>query len=175
MFDILHSTQKKIVFDSHGDYDFLRPDFYANLIFRDELFPSAEHAYQAAKDWNNLEWRNKILSIYSALEARSFGQQKSFQSEKEKLKVLEEVQKAKFTSNFQLKLRLLLTSGYTLFPSEIPEELATHSKNKKIDLGKILMSIRDGIEKNEGNYFQVLLKFLHSHGIGFMEPWLATK
>jgi predicted NAD-dependent protein-ADP-ribosyltransferase YbiA (DUF1768 family) len=167
---------KKIIFDSLGEYDFLRPDFRANLIFRGELFPSAEHAYQAAKDWDNLEWRNKILSIHSPTDVRSFGKQKSSLTwEKEKLKILEEVQFAKFNSNFQLKLRLLLTTGYVLSPSEIPEELAIISKDKKIDLGEILMSVREKIEKNEGNYFQLLLRFLHSHGIGFMEPWLATK
>ena len=176
MIDFSNIQNKKIVFDSLGEYDFLRPDFKANLIFRGELFPSAEHAYQAAKNWDNLEWRKKILSIHSPIDARLFGNQKEFSNwEIQKLGVLEEVQFAKFNSNFQLKLRLLLTTGYVLSPSEIPEELAFVSKNKKIDLGEILMKIRDKIEKNEGNYFQLLLRFLHSHGIGFMEPWLASK
>lgn len=174
MIDFTDSKNKKIVFDSLGEYDFLRPDFRANLIFRGELFPSAEHAYQAAKDWHNLEWRNKIMNISSPFDARIAGQEKK-EPNWEKEKILEEVQLAKFTSNFPLKLRLLLTAGYYLSPSEIPEEFSIASKNKKVDFGKILMNVRSKIEKEEGNYFQLLLKFLNSHGIGFMEPWLATK
>lgn len=166
-------NNKKIVFDFFGEYDFLRPDFRANLIFRKELFPSAEHAYQAAKDWDNLEWRERIRQISSPEEARFIGRQKTSSTwEKEKLKILEEVHKSKFISNFPLKLRLLMTSGYDLIPSDIPDELS-QSKIKKNDLGKILMAVRAEIEKNEGNYLQVLLNFAHSHGIGFIEPLLV--
>lgn len=100
----------------HGDYFFLSnfspvPD---GVWYESMLFPTVEHAYQAAKT-HNQEWRNVISSAATPGIAKKLGRKLILRADWEqvKLEVMESLLREKF-SNPELRRQLLDTRDEVL-------------------------------------------------------------
>lgn len=129
-----------------GPYFFLSNFFPTPVEWEGLTYPTAEHAYQAAKS-SEKHVREAIVNITSPVDAKNTGQcldlRKDWTRELS-LQVMEEVVRAKFLGNDDIARRLLNTS-----PSQLIEgntwgdvfwgQCAGEGDNH---LGKILMKIR---------------------------------
>lgn len=147
-----------------GEYEFLSNFSPSALVVDGELFPSIEHAFQAAKtDDPNL--KTQIRTAVSAREAKKLGRTVVLVSDwdQKRLDVMATLIKQKFTEHLDLKLRLLLTGHKELIEGNTWKDRywgQTQDGVGENNLGKILMAVRDGIRTSEGGAFQVLMKFL---------------
>lgn len=126
-------------------------NFYPCMIeFEGQFYPSAEHAFQAAKSLD-VEERKKYEVIRSASEAKKCGKSENLRPDWEtvKIKIMKDILKSKFSRN-DLKTQLLSTGDEELiegnnhgdrFWGQVKGEGCNH-------LGKLLMEVREEI-KNE--------------------------
>ncbi|KAK9892751.1 hypothetical protein WA026_021944 [Henosepilachna vigintioctopunctata] len=140
-----------------GDYKFLSNFFKCEIEYEDDVYPSVEHAFQAAKTINENE-RKRILSNKNPVIAKRIGRKVKLRSDWEEVKynIMYQLVLQKFKNN-ELS-RLLLDTGN----NEIIEENKWHDKywgkcickkcngDGKNNLGLILQKVRDEIDEKSG-------------------------
>lgn len=134
-----------------GEYRFLSNFWMASVEYEGIVYPSSEHAYQAAKTLNK-DIRSAFAQITSPGAIKKMGQTITLRPDWEdvKINVMRDIVTAKFEQNPELMEKLMATKGRELiegntwgdtFWGECPI-----GKGRN-ELGKILMSIRDDITK----------------------------
>lgn len=130
-----------------GDYKFLSNFYPAVVIYDGIMFPTVEHAYQAAKtdDWST---RIEISLLLTAGQAKRAGQKIKLKPDwhLHKRRVMEELLLMKF-ANPERRAMLMATEGHDLVEGNYWGDTYWGIYNGKGHnyLGKILMSIRNGI------------------------------
>src|SRR3954462_12110633 len=81
-----------------GDYRFLSNFWPAEVVYEDITYPTAEHAYQAAKTLD-IDQRKKIAALKTPAEAKTAGRALKLRDDWDtaKFKVMEDVVRYKFT------------------------------------------------------------------------------
>lgn len=136
-----------------GEYRFLSNFWKAPVEYEGILYPSSEHAYQAAKTLNK-DLRGAFAEITSPAEVKRLGQTIAPRPDWDdvKINVMRDIVTAKFEQNPDLMKMLMATKAHDLiegntwgdtFWGECPL-----GKGRN-ELGKILMSIRDDIMRIE--------------------------
>ena len=131
-----------------GEYRFLS-NFYAAIVtINDWQFPTAEHAYQAAKSTDPVVWRQfqHGKDFLTAGQAKRLGSRITMRPDWNdiKLDVMDEIVHVKFEQNSDLMLRLIMTNPVELVEGNrwgdtfwgVCNGVGTNY------LGKILMTIR---------------------------------
>lgn len=97
-----------------GEYAFLSNFYNASCIFEEKLYPTVEHAFQAAKSLDHAE-RDWIAAAGSPGLAKRLGRRINLRPDWEKVKfdVMEECLRSKFADSV-LKQKLLATSDEEL-------------------------------------------------------------
>lgn len=136
-----------------GEYRYLSNFWIASVEYEGIVYPSSEHAYQAAKTLNK-DLRGAFAEITSPGEVKRLGQTITMRPDWDdvKINVMRDIVTAKFEQNPELMKMLMATKGHDLiegntwgdtFWGECPI-----GKGRN-ELGKILMSIRDDITRIE--------------------------
>ena len=97
-----------------GEYGFLSNFYNASCIFEEKLYPTVEHAFQAAKSLDHAE-RDWIAAAGSPGLAKRLGRRVNLRPDWEKVKfdVMEECSRSKFADS-ALKQKLLATGDEEL-------------------------------------------------------------
>ena len=131
-----------------GTYRFLSNFYIIDIRMNDLVYPSVEHAYQAAKT-DNLEAREIISLTTTPGEAKRLGRQVTLRSDWEdnKLVIMARLVWQKFHENPNLKRLLLTTGNQTLIEGNTWGDTFWGRCNGRGDnhLGKILMMVREEI------------------------------
>ncbi len=146
-----------------GPYRFLS-NFYildSGVTFEDLMYPSTEHAYQAAK-WPK-DQRTQFLDVtagqskYLGKDAPNFNTKKW---NKNKVELMRALVYAKFERNIRLRKMLMAMDGYVLDERNSWGDVfwGTNEKGEgENNLGKILMAVRDKFieldDKNKDKYW----------------------
>lgn len=98
-----------------GEYAYLSNFFTTMVPYENAFYPSAEHAYQAAKT-KDLALRKMIRDCGKASEAKHLGKTLPLRPAWEliKFKVMKRIVKAKFATNYKLAVWLAWTEGREL-------------------------------------------------------------
>lgn len=137
------------ILEFSGDNRFLSNFFPAPLVWRGKLWPSSEHAYQAAKTLD-VEVQERIRALPTAAATKRAGKTIVLRPDWEQVKVeiMLEIVLAKFTQNPELKALLLATGDAPLVEGNWWKDrfwgvCPVGSTNGRNELGKILMDIRE--------------------------------
>src|SRR4051812_143689 len=148
------STPTQIA-EFQGDYRFLSNFFPAEVIYEGISYPTAEHAYQAAKTLDP-EQRKKIAALKTPAEAKAAGRALKLRDDWEtaKFTVMEDVVRYKFTHHEDLRAKLLATGDAELeegntWNDQIWGISPPGSGKGDNRLGKILMKIRSELRTAE--------------------------
>lgn len=130
-----------------GEYRFLSNFWPCEIEWEGIKYPSTENAYQAAKTLD-LSDRQKIASMKPG-EAKKFGRKVRMREDWDeiKLKVMEDINRIKFTSSRELEKKLVLTNGQELIEGNNWNDTfwgVCKGKGQN-NLGKILMKIRNDL------------------------------
>jgi len=139
-----------------GSYDFLSNFYTAPTMFDGTLYPTSEHAYQAAKSVDANE-RIKVLNAVSAGAAKKIGRTLTMRPDWNdvKFKIMTSIVLDKFKRNPVLGKKLIATGNSTLIESnkwcdQIWGNCLCH-KHKHIQgwnwLGKVLMNVREQLQE----------------------------
>lgn len=133
-----------------GKYDFLSNFYKSQVEYEGIVYPTSEHAYQAAKSLN-LEVKKDVAAIPSPSGAKKYG--KTIQLRKDwefvKLKIMYEIVSSKF-KNSELAKKLLdtgdaiLAEGNNWYDTYWGIYIPTGKGEN--NLGKILMTVRKNIK-----------------------------
>lgn len=138
-----------------GEYRFLSNFYEAEFTLGNTTFPTAEHAFQAAKAQDQPEIYEEIVNASSPKVAKRKGKKPDLPDNwyENKKYVMLEVVTAKFTQNPHLRNELLSTGQQTLV--ELNSWGDTYWGAKKSNgegknvLGVILMSVRSSLQNIE--------------------------
>lgn len=133
-----------------GDYDFLSNFYPCRIRYEGKLYPSTEHAYQAAKSLDpNVREMFQITShskTISARDAKTLGGRVKLRSDWEnvKVRVMKDCLRAKFAKH-DLKQKLLDTGNQELIEGNTWNDKFWGVCNGvgQNMLGKLLMELRD--------------------------------
>lgn len=105
----------KVIDKFQGEYRFLSNFYPCTIHYEDKVWPSAEHAYQAAKTRDTV-MQEKIRHAKTPGEAKRLGQQVTMVTNWEdiKLDVMGVIVYLKFSQNLELGRKLLTTYPSTL-------------------------------------------------------------
>jgi hypothetical protein len=138
------------IMDFRGKYEFLSNFYPCQVELDDEVYPSVEHAFQAAKT-DDFEWREKIRLAGSARMAKVIGSKVQLRSNWEDIKVwlMLELLREKFMD--RSLANMLLETG----DAELVEDNNWHDEfwgmcngRGKNQLGKLLMQVRGELRGN---------------------------
>lgn len=150
-----------------GDYEFLRNDFPCIVSFEGDMYPSVEHAFQAAKT-NDVAIRQQIRGAVNGNEAKRIGRKISLSStiwKSQRSDIMSALVRQKFTENVNLKIKLLLTGNQELIQGNCKDDQfwgQTIDGVGENTLGKILMRTRAAIRVTNGSASFVLDQHLRS-------------
>ena len=135
-----------MVIDSFsGENAFLSNFFDTNIIFDGIMFTNSEAAFQAQKTLD-LEERRQFALLHPS-KAKRMGRKVTLRPDWEdvRLKVMEDICRAKFTQNEELKKKLIDTEDATLIEGNTWNDTFWGVCNGvgENNLGKILMKIRE--------------------------------
>lgn len=158
--------------DFRNDYEFLSNGFPCNIEFDGEIYASLEHAFQAAKT-NDFSVRESIKNATTSADAKHIGRNVLLVSDwdNQRLDIMADLVRQKFTNNLDLKIKLLMTGSKDLVQGGMwRDQFWGVDKNGigENNLGKILMKIRDSIRASEGGPEQILSVFLEKNGLELM-------
>lgn len=143
-----------IIAEFKGEYDFLS-NFYspAPTKFGSRIYPTSEHAYQAAKTLAEPQ-RKWIAEASTPREAKQRGRQSielRFDWEEIKIEVMRQIVWDKFNRNLGLKEKLLKTENAFLIEGNTWGDTTwgIYKGKGKNYLGMILMEVREEIKKKE--------------------------
>lgn len=134
----------------HGEYRFLSNFFPVWVKLGRQMFPTTEHAYQAAKTKDENE-RMKIAQAKTPGEAKRLGRKLDIRENWEEIKynVMYELVKQKFSKDNNLKQKLLDTDEAELIEGNTwgDQEWGVYKGKGKNLLGLILMEVREKLRK----------------------------
>lgn len=161
------NNQKKVIGPFRGRYRFLSNFWYCKIQYDGIIYPSAEHAYQAAKTLDRAE-RLRIKRITSPGDAKRYGRRFKIRPEWEekKLLIMETILRYKFRSGSKTGLseKLKETKGKILVELNTWHDnywgvcICQNCEDKKTEdednnnLGCLLMKIRRDLLKQEVIY-----------------------
>lgn len=133
-----------------GEYDFLS-NFYETDVYLDgELYPSVEHAFQAAKTTNPKE-REKVRLAKTPGWAKRIGRSVKLIENWEGIKesIMEELLRSKFDNNELIREKLLATGEVFLEEGNTwrDREWGVYNGQGKNKLGFLLMKVRDSYNR----------------------------
>jgi len=165
-----------VINDFRGENEFLSNFYPSILMVDDELYPTLEHAFQAAKT-DDLNLKTQIRNAPTAKEAKRLGRSVVLipDWDQKRLDVMASLVKQKFTEHLDLKIRLLLTGDKELIEGNTWKDRFWGQDQHGVgenNLGKILVTCRTQIRAAEGGAFQVLLKFLQTRKLDQMATQL---
>lgn len=136
----------------NGEHSFLSNFSPANITWRGQVWPTTEHAFQAAKT-DNKDEQKAIRKAGTPGQAKKLGRLVTLRPswEGEKIGVMREVLHAKFTQNPSLKDDLLDTGDSKLVESNNWKDIfwgVCKGKGQNW-LGKLLMELRDSLSQNQ--------------------------
>jgi N-glycosidase YbiA len=104
-----------MITEFRGQYRFLSNFYTCPVAFEDVMYPSSEHAFQAAKTLD-LAVRNQISKIEKAGDTKRAGKTVVLRPDWEmvKVRVMEEIVLMKFKNNINIQKKLLATKDETL-------------------------------------------------------------
>ncbi len=139
------STQSNSIPEFQGEYRFLSNFWPAKVQFEGVIYPSSEHAYQAAKSLDPTE-RKRIAALPTPSAAKKAGAALKLRPnwDTEKFKVMETVVRDKFTRHAELRAKLLATGDTELIEGNTwgDRTWGVYRGQGENRLGKILMKIR---------------------------------
>lgn len=147
-------TQKDYIDFFSAEHRWLSNFHSCEIEYEGIIYPTTEHAYQAAKSLDQ-EVRITISKLKTPAEAMKYG--RSFSARPDwfsmSLKIMFDLNYQKFTKYPDLKLQLLATNPYELIERNWWNDTFYGVCNGKglNHLGKILMSVRDKIFKETYN------------------------
>jgi ribA/ribD-fused uncharacterized protein len=128
-----------------GAYRFLSNFWPAEVTYEGITYPTAEHAYQAAKTLDATE-RRRIAALPTPAEAKAEGRKLKLREDWETAKfvVMEDVVRLKFTSHADLREKLLATGDALLEEGNTwgDRVWGVYQGQGENCLGKILMKVR---------------------------------
>ena len=131
-----------------GDFAFLSNFQKCQVEFEGDVYPTVEHAFQAAKTFDKEE-RQKILSTASPVMAKRIGRRVCLRDDWEDVKcdIMLELLKSKF-SDSELKEKLLATGDAELIEGNNHGDRFWGQVNGegKNTLGLLLMKVREGLQ-----------------------------
>lgn len=140
-----------MIAEFEGEYRFLSNFWPASVVYEGKLYPSTEHAYQAAKT-HNADIREKIANTPTPDKAKYLGKSLKLRSDWENVKddVMRELVSQKFTVHPELKQKLIDTGDQELIEGNTWNDTywgvcRGKGQNK---LGKILMDIRKQLNEH---------------------------
>lgn len=136
-----------------GKYDFLSNFFSCLVEYDGELYPSVEHAFQAAKTFDQEE-RMYISLTETAKEARSVGRKmKGIREDWDEVRlgIMEELVRYKFSQYSNLKDKLLSTGDAQLIEGNTWKDTywGVCKGVGENHLGLILMKVREELRQGE--------------------------
>ncbi len=139
--------------DFRGQYFFLS-NFYSSPVHYEGIgYPTAEHAYQAAKSLDDRQ-RARIAALATAKEAKQAGKAVTLRPDWDwvKLQVMETIVRDKFTRSPALARQLLATGQLTLVEDNWWGDTywGVCKGVGQNHLGKILMRVRDELHPDPG-------------------------
>lgn len=130
-----------------GEYAFLSNFQKCNVEFEGDVYPTVEHAFQAAKTFD-MEERKRILSFASPVIAKRIGRKAGLRADWEDVKcdIMKELLKKKF-ENPELAEKLLATGDSELIEGNNHGDRFWGMVNGvgKNMLGRLLMEVRDDL------------------------------
>lgn len=140
-----------------GPYRFLSNFWPAKVEYEGVMYPSAEHAYQAAKS-DNQEYKKAILECKHVGYVKRLGKTAKLipNWDQEKVGIMFNIVRDKFMRNPDLKEKLLATGDMILEEGNWWKDRywgisPAGSGQGQNQLGKILMTIRSRIRETESN------------------------
>lgn len=137
------------ILEFKGEYRFLSNFYVASFMWRGLLWPSSEHAYQAAKT-EVKEEQQLILNLPTPVAAKRAGKLITLRPDWDEVKVdiMTEIVCQKFRQNPELKAKLLATGDAHLeegntWGDKVWGVCPPGSGNGRNELGKALMLVRD--------------------------------
>lgn len=136
-----------------GEHRFLSNFWPAPVLYEGKVYPTTEHAYQAAKT-HNQAWREKIALTPTAKDAKRLGRIVKIREDWDKVRVLVMYQlvEQKFTVHPELKRLLLETGNQQLVEGNTWGDVFWGVCGGKGEnrLGHILMSVRSKLKIMQG-------------------------
>ena len=134
-----------------GEYSFLSNFYFCNIWWEGINYPSTEHAYQASKTLDD-DQRKVIAQATTPGKAKRLGKKITLRDDWDKVKVLimRELLLRKFAIP-ELKAKLMATGDKELVEVNTWQDTFWGVCNGQGEnwLGKLLMTIRDGIKEQE--------------------------
>lgn len=158
--------------DFRGQNDFLNNGYLCSILYENQIYPSVEHAFQAAKTDDQVE-REKIRTAPDAPTAKILGRAVSVAPDWDvrRLAVMENLLRQKFELNLDLKIKLLMTGNQELIQGGMRGD-TFWGKDKtgqgQNNLGLLMMKIRDEVRAAEGGALKALETYLSGCGLGFL-------
>jgi len=139
-------SPEKVLFFT-GEYGFLSNFYKAPTRYEGILYPTSEHAFQAAKS-TDVSVRRQVAELPTAGDAKRYGRRKIKLRagwDKMKISVMRDVLRAKFSTSSQLKERLVATGDIELIEGNdwgdnFWGKVGSTGENW---LGRLLMEVRD--------------------------------
>jgi len=139
-----------------GEWNFLSNFYPAKVVYEGIEYPTAEHAFQAAKS----PWAAERITIAGASlpsKAKQLGRRVSLRSgwENIKLQVMKDIVRAKFAQNADLQIMLMLGTGDAelIEGNDWGDEFWGVCNGKgENHLGKILMEIREELSQQNADH-----------------------
>lgn len=146
---------QRAILSFRGAFHFLSNFYPSNVIYDGQLYPTVEHAYQAAKTTNK-ETRTKIRCCLTPGSAKKMGQQRvNLRPDWAEIKVsiMRELIRNKFQNNPKLKTQLLWTNKAALIEGNNWGDTFWGQVNGVGEnmLGKILMEVREELSRETLN------------------------
>lgn len=151
-----------------GKYAFLRNDYSCNVEYDGDVYPSADHAFQAAKT-KDLSLREKIKNS-DLNEARKIGKKEivlDLNWNQDRLKIMETIQENKFSS-LPMKVRLLLTKDEELVQGGMKYDTYWGQDDSGFgenNSGLIIMKIREKLKNNGETCLSLIENLLKQNGL----------
>jgi ribA/ribD-fused uncharacterized protein len=131
-----------------GNNHFLSNFYWSPVKYEGIVFPTAEHAFQAAKT-TDIEKRHEIAVLISPDEAKKEGRKLLLRPgwENIKLKVMEDIVRIKFTTDDKIKQKLVDTKDSYLEETNYWGDTywGVCKEEGENHLGKILMKVRENL------------------------------
>lgn len=144
---------KNAITEFSGEYRFLSNFYEAPVYYDGILYTSNEGAFQAQKC--SCEEEKMIFAQISPAKAKSFGRKVALRPDwnEARISIMEQIVRAKFTQNEELK-RLLLSTGDRLIEegntwNDTFWGVDVRTRKGKNHLGKILMKVRNELKSSE--------------------------
>lgn len=149
-----------------GEYRFLSNFWDAPVKYDGKMYPSSEHAYQAAKSLDE-DYRTRIAKMKTPGEAKKAGKKVKLREDWEDVKfsIMKEIVRDKFTRNADLKEKLLATGDAILEEGNVWNDLVWGKCNGigQNWLGIILMEVRKELSMSPEKIVSDITNIFNSH------------